>query len=202
MDSLKELRRRLIVIPTKKVEELSDTRKLELGIMEDDYQDKLIDIDNIDWKGFTRKFNEFWDLERADIYLTVRASLVTSLRKLNSTERAISLDLIATGITTGIWRDEIIAVKELKDCFNWLKQDVKATQSPLKSLIESLLKQIETNALNGNTTPFIYAQQLRHTCGIWYTQGWLMDKPNNKEICQIMHEHGYRINNRGQWAKQ
>ncbi|MDJ0577485.1 MAG: hypothetical protein QNJ65_20280, partial [Xenococcaceae cyanobacterium MO_234.B1] len=65
----------------------------------------------------------FWDYDCAEIYLSVRATLTKHLKGLTSTEKTISLDLIATGITTGIWADEIIAVKELRDCFDWLEQE-------------------------------------------------------------------------------
>ena len=146
LENFKELRRRLIVVPTRKIEDLTEERKAELGISDDNYQDKLMELDNIEWQGFSQKFKEFWDLNKAEIYLTIKNSLSKGLKGLNSTEKAISLDLITTGITTGIWQDEIVAVKELKDCFNWLKSDIADNQSPLTAMIELTIKQIETNA--------------------------------------------------------
>ncbi len=183
IEQFKELRRRLIVIPTKKLEFI---------------EQELLDIDQIDWSGFSHKFNEFWDLKRAKVWLMTRSSL-RNVKGLTSTEKAISLDLIATGIAAGIWSDETVAVQDLKDCFNWLKKDVEVTQSPLRALLEDFIKELEKNA--GDTTPFIYAQQLKAYWMCWYEKSWLIEKPTNRDVAKLMNEFGYRTNKRGQWIK-
>ncbi len=169
----KELRRRLIVIPTKKLETI---------------EQDLLDIDHINWQGFSRRFTEFWDYDCADIYLSIRATLIKYLKGLSSTEKTISLDLIATGITTGIWQDEIIAVKELRECFDWLEQE----KIPLESLLESLVEDKES----------IYSRTIKAQIEVWYQQGWLLERPANKEIIAVMREFGYRSNCKGSWVKQ
>ncbi len=201
LEQFKELRRRLIVIPTKRVEHLSDARKTELGITNDDYVDKIIDIDNYNWKGFSLKFKEFWNLEQADIFLTIRSALTRNIKGLTSSQRAISLDLIAVGISCRIWNDEAEAVKDLKQCFEWIENDLKVTQSPLKDLIGHLVKQEETNAINGDYNPSLDANTLRSYAQNWYEKGWLLDKPHSKDIVVIMGEHGYKLN-KGKWLKQ
>ena len=53
-DRFKELKRRLIVIPCKRVEELTDERKNELGITDNNWQNKLLDISKKNIKEFDR----------------------------------------------------------------------------------------------------------------------------------------------------
>ena len=184
IEEYSELRRRLIVIPTKKVENL---------------ETPLLDIDNIDWTGFSSKFNEFWDIPQAEIWLITR-SAVGKVKGLNSHQKAISLDLITTGVAAGIWSDETEAVKDLKECFEWLKQDVKVEKAPLETLLGELIEKMEKD-MNGGIV-CIYSKQVKNFVETWYQQGYLMERPNSKEVIRIMNEHNYRINSKGQWMKR
>lgn len=169
----RELRRRLIVIPTKKL---------------DSIEQDLLDTDQINWQGFGRLFNDFWDYDCADIYLSIRATLVKHLKELTPTEKTISLDLIATGITTGIWKDETVAVKELRECFDWLEQE----KIPLENLLEGLVENKES----------VYSRTIKAQVEVWYQQGCLLERPTSKEIIAVMREFGYRSNCKGSWIKQ
>ena len=184
LEDYKELRRRLIVIPFKKADDVD-----------------VLDIDNLDWSGFSQKFDEFWSYEQAEILLTIRSSL-SHIKTLTTQQKAICLDLIAIGISTGIWSDEIVAVQELKDCFDWLKQDVQIEQSPLVSLLQQLVNDIEDNSKETGSVPCLYTHQLRTIVDAWYAKGYLFEKPNSKSITRTMQELGYRSNGRGQWLKK
>lgn len=183
IEDYKELRRRLIVIPFKKADV------------------DVLDIDNLDWSSFSQKFNEFWSYEQAEILLTIRSSL-NRIKGLTAQQKAICLDLIAVGVSAGIWSDENVAVQELKDCFDWLKEDVKIEQLPLVSLIQELLKETENNCKQVNTIPCIYTHQLRNIVDAWYAKGYLFDKAPSKDITKVMQELGYRSNGKGQWLKK
>ncbi len=169
----KELRRRLLVIPTKKIESLDK---------------ELLNIDSINWLGLTREFSNFWNYDRAEIFLTVKASLVKTLKGLTSTEKAISLDLIATGIAAEIWEDEIVAVEQLRECFDWLNEE----KIPLENLLHGLTSDKES----------IYSRTIKAQIEIWYQQGWLLERPANKEIITIMRELGYKSDCKGSWVKE
>ncbi|MDJ0650295.1 MAG: hypothetical protein QNJ60_16500 [Xenococcaceae cyanobacterium MO_188.B19] len=185
MGEYKELRRRLLVIPTKKL---------------DDIDAELLDINSINWDGFSTKFNEFWSLDQAEIFLTIRSSL-SNLKGLTSQQKTISLDLIATGVSTGIWSDEIEAVQELKECFEWINKDVKTEASNLEKLLSEFVLDIEKTAKEANVTPCIYTQQLRTIIKAWYEKSWLLEKPSHKETRLIMNKLNYRSNSKGQWSK-
>ena len=179
IEDYKELRRRLIVIPFKQVNDA-----------------EILDIDNLDWSEFSVKFNEFWSYEQAEIFLIIRSNL-NRIKGLNCQEKAICLDLIAVGVSTGIWSDEIEAVQELKDCFSWLKKDVQSESPPLEKLLTELTTEIEKNGQQ-----CIYSNQLKVIIDAWVTKGFLLEKPKNKEVIDIMRKLNYKINSRGQWAKK
>ena len=183
IEEYKELRRRLIVIPFKKLDDV-----------------EFLDIDSLDWSNFKSKFNEFWSYEQAEILLITRNSL-NHVKGLTSSQKAICLDLIAVGISTGIWSDETVAVQELKDCFDWLKQDVQIEQSPITSLLQQLVNDLEDNSKKTNTNCCIYTHQLRTIVDAWYAKGYLFEKPNSKSITRTMQELGYR-SIKGQWTKK
>lgn len=123
------------------------------------------------------------------------------MKGLTSSQKAICLDLIAVGISTGIWSDETVAVQELKDCFDWLKQDVQIEQSPITSLLQQLVNDLEDNSKKTNTNCCIYTHQLRTIVDAWYAKGYLFEKPNSKSITRTMQELGYR-SIKGQWTKK
>jgi hypothetical protein len=196
-----ELRRRLIVIPTKLLEEISPSRKLELGIMDDFWEQQLINLDNYQWKGFSQLFKEFWNLERATEYLQVKKTLASTLRGISSRERTISLDLLTTGIVSGIWNDESIAISDIKQYYQWLKGEIEVGESPLTQLLTKLIQLEKKNAINGNTDFRLSNQVIRVNCDMWYQQGQLLDRPNSRTIQFTMNELGYRLAVGGQWIK-
>ncbi len=54
-------------------------------------------------------------------------------------ERAISLDLMATGIASGIWQDEQEATSRMKSYRNWFKGETEKNAG-LGGLLASYLK--------------------------------------------------------------
>ncbi len=198
-DRFRELRRRLIVIPCKRVEELSDERRDELGIMPNEWQNKLINVDSYSWKGFSKEFQEFWDLDLASAFITTRKLLSQSVKGLNSQQRAISLDLLATGIASGIWQDEQEATSRMKSYWSWFKGETEKNAG-LGGLLKSYLKQEAVNAKEVNRELEIYTSQLRTQIDNWVNMGWLYEKPNSREIKEILLDLGMRLQ-QGKWIK-
>ena len=200
-DQLKELRRRLIVIPTKRIEDLTEARKAELGIYGGIWEQNLLDVSSVKWKGFSGLFQKYWNLEMASLYLGTRNLLNDYVKGLNSQERAICMDLIATGVVCEIWSDEDEAIADIKEYWNWFRGEVKIGESPLLQLLGQLIKQEVKNALHGGVEVKISNQQIKAHCQIWYEQGQLLEKPNSKTINQTMNELGYRLIIGGIWIK-
>ncbi len=199
-DNFRELKRRLIVIPCKRIEELPETRQSELGVTLNTWQDKLLDIGAYDWKGFNKVFDDFWDVEMASVFLTTRKALGASVKGLSSQQRAISLDLLATGLSCGIWNDEAEAVGCLKAYWNWFSNET-GRSAELSGLLEQYIKIEQTNAKAGNLPLEIYTPQIRAKIDIWVAQGWLMEKPRAREIKEIMLDLGMRLQ-QGKWIKE
>lgn len=198
-DRFRELKRRLIVIPCKRVEELSENRKDELGITKDDWQSKLIDIDAYNWKGLNLEFDKFWDLDVASSFLSYREILGKTTKGLNSQQRAISLDLLACGIATGIWSDDNVAVQKIKSYWNWFGNETEKNAG-LGQLLKEYLKAEERNALANNNIAQVSVQQLRYQIDSWVNQGWLLEKPKTKEVKEIMLDLGMRLQ-KGIWRR-
>ena len=198
-DRFKELKRRLVVIPCKRVEELSDERRLELGITKDNWQSKLIDIDLYDWTSFNYEFEQFWDLSMAQGFIETRNILSKTVKGLGSQQRVISLDILACGITSGIWRDEIEAIEKLKIYWNWFKNETEKNAG-LGQLLKEYLKQEEKNFTLTGADVAIPTNQIRNQIDIWVYEGWLFEKPNFKQVQDIMLDLGMRLQ-KGIWRK-
>jgi hypothetical protein len=86
-----------------------------LNLTSDNWQNNLLDLDSLNWSGFSQELDNFWDLDMASAFVTTRKILSKTAKGLSSQQRAISLDLLACGIATGIWQDENVALERLKD---------------------------------------------------------------------------------------
>ena len=198
-DRFRELKRRMIVIPCKRVEELSDERKAELGVDDNNWQSQLIDLTAYSWKGFSEKFDKFWDMDAAKLFVDSRRYLSQNVRGLSSQQRAISLDLMATGIASGIWQDDIEATNRLKEYWAWFKVETEKNAG-LGGLLKSYIQQETRNAKAGGRPLEIYTPQLRSQVDIWVQQGWLYEKPRPKDIKELMLDLGMR-HQQGKWVK-
>ena len=198
-DRFKELRRRLIVIPCKRVEELSDERKQELNVNRDTWQSKLLDLDVYDWKGFSQVFAEYWDMDRAKAFIDIRKRLYQSVKGLTSQQRGISLDLMAAGIASGVWSDAAVAIERMKTYWKWFKDETEKNAG-LSSLLKEYIKVESKNALNGGRSLEIYTASLRSQIDIWVQQGWLYEKPRPSSIRELMLDLGMR-HQKGKWIK-
>lgn len=198
-DRFKELRRRLIVIPCKKVEELDAERRAELGVEGENWVSELLDLDTYEWKGFNHLFDEFWDVEQAQSFLTIRQILNNAKTGLTSQQRVVSLDLLACGISCGIWADEDEAVAKLKDYWSWFKEETEQSGG-LSQLIKEYLATERKNARSVGLEPIINARSLRLQIETWYEQGWLLERPKTTLLKQVMLDYGWRLN-KGVWSK-
>ncbi|NJL51413.1 MAG: hypothetical protein HC930_02910 [Hydrococcus sp. SU_1_0] len=199
-DRFKELKRRLIVIPCSRVEELSDARKAELSITDDDWQSKILDLDAYDWKGFGAIYKEYWDLDRAKEFVLTRRELSHSAKGLTSLQRAISLDLLACGIASGVWENSEVALERVKVYWTWFKQQTEKG-SDLGSLLKGFVDTEARNAKNGGRPLEIYTAQLRTQVKAWVDQGWLYEQPPSRLVKEAMLDLGLR-NYQGRWIKE
>lgn len=198
-DCFRELKRRLIVIPCKRIEELSDERKAELGVTRDNWQSKLLDLDIYDWKGFKQVFDDFWDMNNAKAFVGTRRQLSENVKGLTSQQRSISLDLMAAGIVSGVWQNETIALERVKDYWAWFKNETEKNAG-LGGLLKEFIRREQRNANNGGVPLQIPTAQLRTQVNAWVESGWLYEKPRSREVKELMLDRGMRLQ-QGIWRK-
>lgn len=93
-----ELRRRILLIPHKKQENL---------LPGEGYECELLDVDSIAWAGIEEQFHSFWSKEsNCREYVGFRKSMKRSLKpkSLTSGQWVVSVDLICTGLVLKAWK--------------------------------------------------------------------------------------------------
>lgn len=198
-ERFKELRRRLIVIPCKRIEDLSDERKLELNVTDDNWQSKLIDLNNYNWQGLSYEFLCYWNMVNARRFISERKVVSKIKTGFTSQQRAISLDILATGLVTGIWQDTEQAIARMSAYWQWLKKETEENAG-LTGLLKDYVRQEQVNAKNGNRPLQIYTAQLRQQVTTWVERGWLYEKPKPTQIKQTLLDLGLRLQ-QGIWRK-
>jgi hypothetical protein len=198
-DRFRELKRRLIAIPCKRVEELSEVRQAELGIIHDSWQQSLLNLDAYSWKGFSDKFQSYWDLDKAQEFIETRKKLTQSQVGLSSQQLAISFDLLTTGIVCGIWENQEQAVNRLKIYWKWFKHETEEGGS-LGQLLVNFLNAEVKNAQKSGRSPELAYTGLRYQIKIWVEMGWIIEAPKGKEVSELMYDNGWRFR-QGKWCK-
>jgi hypothetical protein len=196
LEDFKELRRRLLVIPFTKLEDLPDTKRLYFEAI------NSFNPDDIDWFNCNKLLTSlYWDLDRCESWLDVRRDIKSKLTKLNSNQTIICSDLAATGVVTGIWNSTSDANKYLADYFAWLDKDIETSKDSLLAIIERIIKQESDKAKGANITLAILNQTFRNQLNNYYDQGWINDKPTSKAVGQIMIDRGFKLRS-GYWEKK
>ena len=190
----KELQRRLIVIPFKRIEDIEDDRLRELNTLD------ILNIDAFDWNGFSLLHSNFWNTELAEVYLITRKAIAKNLIGLNSQQKGISLDLITTGIVTGIWLNETEALNQLKDYFAWFKTEVD-NYSGIAKYLADYVYQESRNAMVAGLPVKLNAEELRRQIEVWLHQNWILEKPKTNHLKALMAELGMVLD-RGYWIKR
>jgi hypothetical protein len=196
MEDFKELRRRIIVIPTRKIEDIPEERKIELGLP--DALENILNPDEIDWDGCSKDFASYWDLPRCERWLKQRRTARQKLKGLKSTQVTICADLATTGVVSGVWKDFREASDRLFEYFVWLDREQSECKSDLLQVIESIISQERDNCAAANLPLTISNQSLRYELSSYEKRGWLTEKPSAKTVLSVMQQLGFNLVN-GTW---
>jgi hypothetical protein len=113
-----ELHRRLWVIPHKRLEDFTQDEKEKTRSQ----FSNLIEMESIDWSGFSSRFYDFWDdIDRCKEYCHYRAFLSKRSSKklldipeiLYGSSWDIAIDPICTGLCIGTWKDSQDAINAI-----------------------------------------------------------------------------------------
>ena len=127
----------------------------------------------------------------AEGYLLTKKTLAKTLTGLSSKHRAISLDLITTGIVCGIWNDEIEAVNKLKSYFDWYTKECSQYAGLRKYLTDYL----------ANKTGNVHHREMRSMINNWLDAGWILENPTAKQLKEILADLGLVLYE-GYWVKR
>lgn len=174
-----ELKRRTISIRTKKSNKL----------------DRVLDIENIDWRVHRHGVKEFWcQPSNWERFSLARSTLTKSPKPGLSKEVWILLkDLLATGVAVGVWESETDAILET---FNWITETSKTRLTLLESvIIDALEKEIgfpqhQWTALQKSVQIYVSPKAVTLAIGLAVADG-LIDKPKHSEIRSILQKLNY-----------
>jgi hypothetical protein len=134
-----ELKRRLLTIKTKRLEDFDSSDRERMGMLVGDiHRSQLIDLNLVNWDGMSWEFKEFWGLEMSSYYLQTKKIIADYSTEMTSQQRVVSLDLITTGITTGIWSDEDVAFAKVENYWSWFARECKDSGDALSQLLEQV----------------------------------------------------------------
>lgn len=190
-DRLNELQRRMIVCNTKRIESFANGNK---------NASDLLEIKDYQWKGFEGLYDIFWSNHSlAREYLEVRSRLTKHKLPFDSNKRIISLDLMTTGIVSGLFSSINEAVEYWSRYFEHLSLK-SLGQNSLKDLLVEFIDQqlhsaIATNQALGYeaVSEAIDAQTVKTQVAQWREKGWLDQQVTPNLISSSMRDLGYKL---------
>ena len=201
----RELERRVIPIWTKPYEQFTKTEKEEL---EGESLLSKLDLNFIDLTVLNRYFNEFWDFETNLIEFSLNKKQLIRLGKrkgalgesLTSARWTISLDVMAAGITTGIFDCPESAIQHFNSYWDEysirLKSDATVTTQILSDFVENELKTTkEVNEKFGHQLiPLeVEPQKIKALIAKCSTEGLLDISPTPQLVSEYMASLGWKL---------
>lgn len=186
-----EFRRRLIVIPTQKVEEINGFETSE-----------LISLEDYNFSSLEEDFKKYWDLSRSSEYLGLRKEIRPKI-KFRSDRKQVVVDLITTGLMTDIWQNIAHAQFDLEAYFLWFDKEIEQEQDLLERHLLKLIRDTENESKElGKDESVIWITSLRTKVLSWYEQGILDEPANRKRVREIIKSKGYKNTGNGAWRKK
>lgn len=200
-----ELSRRCIVIKCKRWEDFKLSEKSEINRQDFDIRDKL-DLEDINWEGFT-VYADFWrDVDNIKLYINNRKKLSSRKKSfkipdvINSERWTISIDLITTGISTGVWD----SISDALDCLEayWIfhklniADSVGALHKILKDFVDSKMEMIDhasAEGINLGIPREVNTESLKKIVLLASSKGELDIQPSPINIAQVMLDIGWKL---------
>jgi hypothetical protein len=173
-----ELNRRMLIFPIKK-----------------DPKFRSLNYATINWKGLSNYTNKFWNKhEHMQAFVKAKKEVSKYTKTSASlTEGQVLLcsDLIATGLSWGIWDDVATACSNLEKFFAGNDELISNRIDPLRSVLDSLLEKSE-----------IGSKVLKHKIELACVNGLLGSVPKHDDIARFMARNDYTLNiKKERWEK-
>ena len=200
-----EINRRCYVLRTKLLESMAGDDRDDLG---DICISERIDPNLREFKALNRAFEQFWTTEHnLANYAGIKRSLsrqrkfLKAYPAINSHRWTISLDLVVTGLVTGVWDTFENALEHLQTYWNWHDSEMAGNISPLSNLLVEFINENTANArkLRKEVGNKVYvpievdAQLLKNTVEGFSKTGQLDIFPTPKVIADAMNTLGWLL---------
>ena len=152
----------------------------------------LIFADDYDWAGLSERMQQFWNRQNASEFLnwvkTIRES-VYFRKTIPAYRRSIFLEVLACGLTTGVFDTIDDAIDALK---SFLILSDKEDEKRKDSLDQLLSKYLELNCSGEGQK--VHNNQIVRQIERWVRDGDLPEKPLRGEFPRLMRQFGYYLN--------
>lgn len=179
---LNELSRRLLTIRFK------NSSKLE-GF--DTWYENRIDLDSTSLAWVHRQFTDFWsDPENCIAFVTAKKSL-RKPKGIKIEHWAVSHDLIATGVATGIWESTKKGLLAFEIYWDWIDGYI-SNQGAIKQLLKSYFREQEVYWDRG-LDRCIAPKELKQRIDLWRSEGKVEINLTTTALTQLMGDLGWHL---------
>jgi hypothetical protein len=201
-----ELLRRIVVIQCKPWEKFTPDEQREA--LEAVHLDSLnikqkLNLRAYDWDGFEHYFNDFWRDDKLDEFAETQSSLLLGEYSIPDSitgeQWEVSVDLITTGVVTGVWDCIPEAIAHMAKYWLWFNESIGAGHGATHKVLKEWLtdKTATANAVNekaGKTVIHIRVnpKELKEYLKFANDNGWTDSAIRPTDIKYIMQDLGWR----------
>lgn len=217
MPGFSEFERRCLVLFHKKFSAFTQQELLDEGLTSSFDPAQLLDLKGFSWTGFDNKFKETWNDHRRCLEwvhnrraLKSRRANYTRERGISPERWTISTDLLATGVTLGIWPNLIAACDDIAAYWQYYDSRFNDSQAAILKILRTFIEE-ETRAAravnealksagNDSYIPLeISPEKLKKRLELHQAKGELDLTPQTKTVVACMFQLGWRLDV-GKWT--
>lgn len=203
-----EINRRCLIIKFKPIEEMTEAEKTTTNNLTSINIKNKLDLENLDLSPLHKAFKSFWyDPRNLNEYVAIRRSLTSRNKKfiipgiIDSNRWTIAIDLLTTGLVTGVWSDIQIAINALANYWDWhannLNNSFGITHKILKDFISLEIESIKKANKQFNTELIpeneINPEKIKKHINYCSSQGMLEITPTPNLIAETMADLGWTL---------
>ena len=218
INGLEELARRLLILPHKPISEFHRSEILALESLGVNLNEDLLATDSICWDGIDNVLSVYWS-DRSNVMRFVRYRSILSRPQKNKltvptllskdARYQTCIDVLATGVSTGLWSDCQSAIDALAEHITSVESSL-GSESPLASKLRDFLEN-ETKAIDeynqmaieGNRTLLpvtVSPTKLKSAVESWHNAGEIPERGNVATIKPVLEAMGWHLTKQG-WTK-
>lgn len=205
-----ELARRVIVIKFKKFEHFTPEEKAEAELDSTfDIKDRFVP-ETANWEGFELKLFNFWrDLDNLKHYQELKKACTkrgkksfTIPKSIEGENWTVSIDLICTGVVTGVWDSLAEAINHMGEYWEWFRDNVQSSLGATQKVLAAFIEEQTRGILIANPALIAQGQDpiplqinpelIRNHLNYVQSKGWLDSSIRPQDVAQVMADLGWK----------